>query len=229
MKNFTILGLLMAVFVITSCSYHDLQYSCDPEIDAWTKANIQAIQAMNRTDFLSLDYAHQKGAYEAMKPEQRVQIWVTKLEDVLKLDWTEQESIHLKTVLELIKTNSDVFSKERTQEAFDEFEIALYKWKEHAKEVLGWDKDLGNALIATPQEMNADKTIKSGLGTIPSKSGSFDCECSSKSNWCSNDYNCYTTNCEGSSLGCGNLWLYGCNGICLNADAVTGATLTVEP
>ena len=219
-KQMLIVTMLMAMALLTSCNQYDLQYSCDPEIDAWTKDHVVEIQAMNRADFLTLDYAHQRGAYAAMKPEQKVQIWVGKIEEVLTLDWTEQESQHLQSVLKLIKDNAVIFSKKRTQEEFDKFEIALYRWKEYAQEELGWDKNLLYALIATPQMMNVDKTL-SDLGTPLVLKRGIQCYCSSERPIaCTIGYYCHAKvgTCDIMEKRCGEMWQYDCDGLCLSKD-----------
>jgi len=175
---------------------------------------------MSRTEFLAIgDIVYQRAAYVTFTPNQKQALWIEKLEKALKLEWSEQESLHIQSMLDLVNANLFAFSKDRDQEAFDKVEIELYKWKEYSQEVLGWDIYLLYALVATPQMMNADKTIKLELGTTPTfKRDGEGCTCSFGSDWCTfpngDVAKCLPDGCAGTSWGCGNFWWFACDGTC---------------
>lgn len=212
--------LLIVICSVASCGKEEM-FSCNPEVDLWVKSNITEIQQMERADFISigvLDY--QRAAYNAFTPNQRQALWIGKMEEVLKLDWSKQERLHIQSMLELIKSYSVAFSNNRDQDAFDKVKVEIYKWTEYAQEELGWNNSLLYSLIATPQVINANKEIKSDLATpVRLKSGSESCDCNSTSsaghlpcNYLM--YQCHTGICDQTSWGCGDWWGDGCNGIC---------------
>ena len=231
-KQILISVTLVAMAFLTSCKQDELIYSCDPVVDAWTKANIDEIRAMSRTDFLNLSMAHQRAAFNVYTPQQRINLWKEKLEETLLLEWTASERIHIETLLNMVVNNDEWFSNDRSEEVMDQIAIEIYRWTEYAREELGWDRKLGYALLGTPQIMNAHKEVNSSL-PLPSFSkqeGSGNrgkCECSTSSNWCSDTGCLYVASCDASSLGCGTMWLYSCDGLCI--DAITGATILVCP
>ena len=215
--------LLAVICSIASCGKEEI-YSCDPEANMWVKSNITEIQQMTRADFLAIgDIVYMRAAYAAFTSNQRQALWVGKLEEILKLDWSEQESHHIQSILNLIKENSFIFSKDRDQEAFDKVEVEIYRLSEYAQEELGWDNYLWASISATPQMLNEDKTInlvKSNLrtsSTLKSRAEGGICDCSIDSfDWCFFPVfrTCVGAPCE--SLGkCGTLWTYDCDGICI--------------
>lgn len=223
--------LLFIVCSVASCAKEEL-FSCDPEANLWAKNNRTEIQQMSRESFIAIgDLVKQRAAYNAFTPNQRQALWIGKLEEVLKLDWSEQERQHIRSLLELIMVNSFIFSSERDPEAFDKIEVEIYKWTEYTQKKLGWDKKLLYALIGTPKVMNAKKEIveiNSGMSpTLRLKSGNESggkptCNCSMDFDLCSigpgtakcrekwkGEY------CDWSAWGCGPLGLNNCSGVCV--------------
>ena len=231
MKQMTILGLLMAILAITSCNRDDLQYSCDPVINAWTKANIHEIQAMNRADFLNLDDANQRGAYRAMTSEQRIQIWIGKINQVLFLEWNERERVHIEKLRVFIDENAMLFGRDVYVEYQDIIELEAYKWGDFALNELGWTPELIYAIAGNPNDIIQLEQGK--VGNVYLHSETIDgvvtknvtpkttCDCHwTESNMfmCSNSgENCIDreiSGCEMTSFGCGLLWLAPCHGLC---------------
>lgn len=224
--------LLVVICSVASCGKEEV-YSCDPEANMWVKSNLTEIQEMSRVDYIAIgDIVYQKAAYIAFTPSQKQALWIGKMEEVLKLDWTEQESQHIQSMLDLIKVNSFAFSIDRDPEAFDRLEVELYKWIEYAKEELGWDKKLLYSLVVTPLAMNEKKEII-GINSNPKprtttslKRGNeacnpeiygtdyIWCECSTSSDWCVSTRNCKANNDCKTTGGCGTIGWYDCNGCC---------------
>ena len=217
---------LVVISSIVSCSMDEI-YSCDKDINMWVKNNLTEIRQMSRADWIAVgNIDQQRAAYRAFTTNQMQALWIEKMQEVLKLDWSKQERTHIQSMLDIIRANGSVFSVERDQAAFDKVEVELYRWTEHAQEELGWDKVLLSAIVGTPQALNADKTINSNALTIQSPSvlkngnegGGYVCNCSYKSDFCFGGAFtwCSETNiCETSNLGCGLLWLWECNGMCM--------------
>jgi Spy/CpxP family protein refolding chaperone len=88
-KPLLIGATLIATALLTSCQQEALPvYSCDPEINKWANENVREILVMTRTQFLELDANYQRAAFNAFTPQQRVNVWKTKLEETLQLEWT---------------------------------------------------------------------------------------------------------------------------------------------
>jgi len=214
--------LLIVVISFASCA-KDETFSCDPDANKWAKENYAAIQQMSRVDFLSIgNLVYQRAAYNALTPDQRQSFWIEKMEKVLRIEWTEQESQHIQSLFELIKANVFMFSEKRDENDFEKIEIELYRWTEYAQEELKWDRSLLYAICGTLQEMNEDKKIDTYLQISPNvKNRGESCECSETSDWCNDgimptniNVKCKKGVCEYSSLGCGFFLLYDCNGKC---------------
>ena len=217
--------LLVIVISISSCTMDGDMFSCDPDANLWAKSNIAEIQLMTRADFLAIgDVVYQRAAFKAFTPNQRQSVWIEKLENVLKLDWTEQENQFIESMLEFVKTNSFIYSNKRDPKSFEKVEIELYRWTVYAYEELNWDKKLLYGIVGTPQEMNENKEIRSNLlysKTI--KTGSEECECRDQdfSDFCSNQnvngrmWSCQSGGCDFSSWGCGWIWVQDCDGLCV--------------
>ena len=131
--------LLIVIFSVVSCSMEEI-YSCDKDANQWAKSNLIEIQQMSSADFLSIDnMVYQRAAYNAFTSNQRQSVWIEKLENVLKLDWTEKESQFIESMLEFVKVNSFIFSEELNEKDFEKIEIELYIMAEYAFEELKWD------------------------------------------------------------------------------------------
>lgn len=88
---------------------------------------------MGYTEILEYDMGTQKAIYNAMSLEQRYNLWITKLNNVLKLEWNEKEEEHLNNLLIFIENNKILFDNKKNDDINDEFELFMYKWKEYAK------------------------------------------------------------------------------------------------
>ncbi|NLX65183.1 MAG: bacteriocin fulvocin C-related protein [Bacteroidales bacterium] len=223
--------------VLFSCSQDEIIYSCDEGADAWVKENLSDIVRMERAEWLEIgNIDYQRAAYRGYKPEQKQALWINKVNDVLSnIEWTQQERKHIENLLTVIKESPKVFENSAGQEEMDKVEIELYRWTEYAKEELKWTPELLYSLIGTPEAMNSGKQLISGKKTgIRLKNGGEstqpDCDCNSSNlsepgssgNWfpcVAVLHRCSTiSGCNVTSWGCGNLWLYSCNGTCVSSN-----------
>ena len=213
--------LLVVISSVVSCSMDDV-YSCNEDANQWAKSNLTEIRQMSSAAFLEIGgIVYQRAAFNAFTPNQRQTLWIEKLDNVLKLDWTEQESQFIESLLEFVKVNSFMFSKERDQEAFDKIEILFYKWSEFALKELAWDKKLLSAIVGTPQEMNENKEIISKLPSSPSikTRSEDDCDCNNEilNDWCMAPFTkCLAKSCNKIANDCGWFWQFDCVGVCTN-------------
>ena len=223
--------LLLLSIGFFSCSQDDEVFSCDKSVNAWVKENLAEIVQMERPQWLNMgNINYQRAAYRAFTTEQKQALWIGKIQEVLKLDWTEQETKHIEYMLDFVTENLNIFQEKINQEDRDEFEIEMYKLNEYAVEELGWKPELLYAIINTPQSINSDKQVifvTSSAPLLKNSGESNDCDCNSalplleegsSGIW----FACHTlfnqcqvgTGCEETTWGCGGLWLYKCDGLC---------------
>ena len=225
--------LIIVITSLTSCTKEEF-FSCDPDADSWVKSNLSEIREMKRKEWLEIgNIDYQRAAYRSYTAEQKQTLWIDKISEVLvDVVWTQQEREHIKALLAIVTENQEVFESEVNQEDMDNIEIDLYRWREYANEELNWSPELLYALINTPEAMTADKQIAASESSVirlksGTESGSSSCNCnassptesSSSGNWACNYvfYQCNTSSgCAGTSSGCGNIWLYSCNGTCVS-------------
>ncbi|MDR1339242.1 MAG: bacteriocin fulvocin C-related protein [Prevotellaceae bacterium] len=222
--------------ILVSCSQDEELFSCNKEINAWAKENMADIKQMSRKEWLEIgDINYQQAAYRTYSAEQKQTLWIGKISEVLNdIKWMPQEIQHIEVLLSIVKENSKVFESNVSQKNMDNLEVDLYRWKEYAIEELKWSPELLYALINTQEAMTSDKQIirnrDSGMRLkAGGESSQPNCDCNSSSvtseassgNWLPCVVGLHVCNidsgCKATSIGCGSLWLYGCNGTCVSA------------
>lgn len=225
--------LSLILVLLVSCNQEEAIYSCNPEIDSWVKENKQSIDAMSVDEFLSLERDYQKASYIAFSPKQRENLWISKITEAARLDWSEDEQKHMGKLLIALKEYSDVFSKDCSEEYKDDFKVWVYQWIKEGEEAFNWSPKLIKNLLFSPyQLLSKDGEIKEGKNKMTSqvKTRSEDggdgrsCNCNSNSNFgegmvwddCSSDSHCVEGywNCTSKWAGCGLFCLDPCDGYC---------------
>ena len=88
------LYILMGL-VLFSCEAEELKvYSCDETINEWAQQNLDKIRIMKRNQWNNLDESRKRAAYVAFTPEQKIALWKGKVEQILTLEWSEEELEH---------------------------------------------------------------------------------------------------------------------------------------
>lgn len=226
MKN----NVLLIIFFLTlfGCQKESRNhiYSCDEKVNSWTIENKSEIKRMNRHDILEYSIEYQKAIYRAFTPNQRLSCWKEKLNEVLGLRWNNDDRQHILALLDKLNENWFIeYYNERNPNilSMDDF---MKNWIDQGINQLGWSKALVHSMIVcletnvsdngylveSDQILNYENTLKdSGEGT---------CLCSNASDWCNLGGNelgyCKENadNCKHSTLGCGALWTYPCDGKC---------------
>ncbi|NDW12557.1 hypothetical protein D0T50_06590 [Bacteroides sp. 214] len=139
--------------VFLSCNNNELTYSCDRVVDKWAHENLAEIKQMTRAEFLSIEPNYQKAAFRIFTPEQRKEIWISKLKDALLLEWSKAESEHLQEFIRIIDSFPTLYTHPLDGEEKDLFDICMYKWFLYAQEVLSWDLELINAILVNPNKL----------------------------------------------------------------------------
>lgn len=144
-------GVMVTLICVASCAKQEY-YSCDPVVDVWTKSNLSTVQTMTREDWLAIDnLPYQRGAYSAFLPNQRFNLWETKMNELLLLDWSYEETLHIQKLLLLLNTNPQWFDVNRAgKKEYDKLKEVLSGWREYALQTLGWDNRLISSILYCP-------------------------------------------------------------------------------
>lgn len=229
-----ILLICLSIFALLSCSSNDeTVYSCDPNVNNWAKANIKQIQSMKRSEWLDLDKSKQRAACIAFTPEEKYNFWLEKLNEVLTLNWSEDEKKHISELYNWVSQNPDIFKITNIEsDEFANFEKYMYQWSEDGKSKFGWNKQIlsaiamdGNKMIDTTGNMEKRNTVKSNIRfkvTSEAIGAGKTCDCNTSHNFCDNNLSgdkadCIdtrTSKCIYKGNGCGWLVLEPCNGYC---------------
>lgn len=217
MKKINFLWLI-AILVFTSCTQDEVFYSCDSEVDQWTKERLADIKTMKRTDWLEVEGEdYQRAIYNAFDPEQKYLFWKEKLAEVLKLEWNPEEKKHIELLSNYIDKNPKIFDRASfDKDSFDKF---MYSWLEKARDEFEWDDSVLYAIAISGETMaDTNGTIKAKItmrATPPTKAKT-ECSCNKSrsvcfvAGWsCKDPYTCTKV-----SDGCGLLNLEECNGNC---------------
>ena len=212
-----VMGLL---FFACEAEENTQVYSCNESVNEWAKQNLSDIRNIKRSDWNKLDEAHKNAAYVAFTQGQRVLLWKGKIEQVLSLGWSENETNHIKELQNFIDQNPVYLQGKRlTEQQANQLDLFAYKWMTKAENDFGWDKKLIYAIIASANNLidkdgnieihtHQKRVLRSG------ESGSTsDCNCNQTYDFCLTNH-CEDSKCEEASIGCGWILAYACNGLC---------------
>ncbi|EOS15035.1 hypothetical protein C802_01052 [Phocaeicola sartorii] len=219
-KKLFFCALLFMTVILSGCQNEET-YSCNQEIDEWVHDNLNEIRAMSRSTWNDLDESVKRATFRAFTQQQKINFWKDKLNEVLQMEWNDEEKAHIAIILNYIDENPQIFdrTKERTDEEQEEIDIFFYKWVEDAKAQLNWDMPLITGIVATGNTL-VDKSGKIRISTqsralVKSSGEECDCEIDQYMRWClTMDCETSRTGCKASEDGCGFFWDYPCDGTC---------------
>lgn len=222
--------LFLVSLVMFSCQKEHL-YSCDPFVDEWAVENYNEIMKLSSEEFYSLkNNAYRRAAYRIMPTQSKFNIWRNKLDELEKLEWSEEEWKHILKIYSLALSNTkySILNTDHIEEN-DSLLIQIYRWENYAREELKWTKKMIYAICCTPEKMinkNGDLyyNINENVQTLSRTEGGFECSCSQVSSYCDildhegPDYTVCRTPTNGSCVtvsGCGFFWQFKCDGMCM--------------
>ena len=125
------LGLIL--FLSSFCTFAQVKME-DSKLALHPQSDYQKF----RSEWLAIgDIRQQYEKYVAFTPQQRQDMRIAKMEEMLSLDWTEPERLHIQSYINLIKENAELFllpMNETPQKVKDK----MKKWFDDAIEELGW-------------------------------------------------------------------------------------------
>lgn len=81
----------------------------------------------------SIAIVKKKAAYGALKKEQRINFWNRKFDNVLTLNWSQEEQKHILKARNFVMEHQDYFSgKDLTDEQQNIVDLFCYEWSEIA-------------------------------------------------------------------------------------------------
>jgi hypothetical protein len=169
--------------------------------ELWVTANRDQLP-QTYSELLDFDVAHRKAIYQALPAENRRDLWVTQFQqykDAHPALTTEQARV-LDRALDLAGQPSTFTDAPLSDDLLRQLE----ELRVTAIDAFGIDE--GRALFATLGPTDGSAARAAGCG------------CSCTSNWCDGPCvccgNCNQCSCSCSSIGCGTLLRFGCNGTC---------------
>lgn len=225
MKNYKLILLAGIILVIlTSCSNDDLIYSCDKNINSHVKKNLLEYSSISRDEWLELPDTLKVPVYRTFSPEKKYVFWEQKRDELLELEWSDEERQFIVELYDYILSNPQVFEPDyfENEEYLSAFQDFVSEWYSSVKEVLYWN-DLvvyyvaftGNKYGSPVPDNHYHDGDGGGGGPL-----SPDCSCNTIQDFC--DPNSYGTGlscktkypCELKAGGCGWFFTQKCNGMC---------------
>jgi hypothetical protein len=214
MKRFSsfFLSVLVSCILITSShqrAYGASDISCS-EAKAWVKAQVTLPTTLK--EFSQLPIALRRQAFSQLSDSVRTSLWIEHLNS-FRSDLNPTQLVALEHIIALITLQSKV-KVGSLEEMSPEQLAATFNSTAHPYlslqmfTVLGsWDDDLS---ISYRKLGDIYVPAFNPAGGPPGKKAS--CGCSTESDHCG--LACNGGDCTGSSIGCGTLWEYACNGTC---------------
>lgn len=141
-------------------------------------------RVIDRETWKYLDNAVKLSIYRAFPHEKKKDFWRLKHEELKKLDWDTAEREHINSLYVIICEHPELMERGAgLQEREDEFEIFLYNWKEHARDVLGWTPKViyavsgsGDEVLDTSGELKSSGTAWGTTYEYTTRHLSSDCD-----------------------------------------------------
>lgn len=215
----TIVVVITFGFVMSACSGDEPRYSCNAEVDKWVREHVEEIHSMTRADWLESDAEFSIPIYRAFTPEQRVDFWRKKFQELYKLAWSAGELSLIKEAESFFEEHLNMFGDEGPSERqLDDTDLFIYKWSEKARREFSWTDQMIRSIIASGDKVLDTKgTVYHNSQAVGSVllSSSESCNCHVHSLFtCDQQTACETAKCNESSIGCGGFFFYSCDGRC---------------
>ncbi len=209
--------LVLLSVVLFSCRQTELQFSCDPVIDAYVTNNRLELAQITVTELSGYEVPLQRAVFNSWEPEKKRSAWLGKLNYVLKNEaFNDDEIKHVQKLIDHIQPG--YFEENLADEELLEHARFAEEWIGFAQNQLDWPKQfiafMVYRLYVNRSQLEAElsdlASLKSALST-DSETGN--CGCNTSEDFCGT-MNCISTGCTTSSGGCGWLFAKSCNGNC---------------
>lgn len=135
LKFFFVLMTSAVTFSLSSCS-EDPLYSCDPEVEAWTKVNINLYQSASRANIVKLPLERQQAVIRGISTDKKVSLWRTKF-DYIMIDerLTDAEKNELRQLYDFV--SPEYYDTKLGLSQLREFATT---WERRMSEKYGWNE-----------------------------------------------------------------------------------------
>jgi len=181
---------------------------------------------VSEVENLGAKVSAQKLSYQLLNPDEKLALWQNQLDYYLSSDLNESQKDALRTLKAGIKR--EMFTQTHiTDKSYDAFAQAWYNsaTKVFAKNVLNTivsqihTKEFALDYVSAINAANSGASSQLVINSLtPMNEKPKACTCSTGSDYCSQFYQCSSTffKCESSSMGCGFMLLYSCDGTCVS-------------
>lgn len=229
MRKFYLFGVFGLMVLITSCSQsEEIFYSCDKTQDEWVKENLSEIRQMTRSEWLQVDESMADPIYRAFTPQQRIDFWRERFDEIMELPWNDAELAHIQSLIDFMNSNLHIFYGNLSTEDEDAMDLFAYKWQQYAVEQLGWEEKVGLIIMMSGDKLKNTKgdIVKTSIGLYSKTmlstrsedlSEYFDCNCHSSNliTKCFPSTMCDKNDCKYLDSGCGLFKGKSCDGLCV--------------
>ncbi len=210
--------ILLFPFILFSCQQTELQFSCDPTIDAYVAGNLKSLSLLTFSELADYKLPLQRAIFNSWDAEKKRNAWIDKLYFVLENEsFTEDEVMHVQELIDHIYPG--YFLEEILQQEKENRSRFAADWIAVASDKLGWPEQyiafMVYRLYASFSEMEAELSMLNDLqGNVTTNSETGSCGCSTSTDYCGFSMMCESGECTASTTGCG--WLFGspCDGLC---------------
>lgn len=214
MKRFIFFSF--SLLFLYSCQQTELQFSCDPVIDAYVAENKEELALLTIQEVTVYELQLQRAIFASWSAEKKRNAWLEKLQNVLENEpLTEAETRHVQALVEhLVPGYFEEYSIEQEKDSRYAF---AQEWIRYAATELGWpDRYIGfmvYRLYTSPAQLEAEISELEELRAAVSSSSEDPCGCNTSEDFCGYR-TCQSADCNTSSTGCGWFGMYSCNGYC---------------
>jgi hypothetical protein len=220
-KCTSVLGKLLSIAILTalmlsqfSCENAELEFSCDPAINAYVKENQAELALICVDELLRYSLPLQRAIYTSWDYVKKREAWLYKMYYILSNENYDQAGAsHIQALIDHISgecfTEVLYVPEEMIQFAGD--------WIKYASNNLGWPDSYISFVVfrlyLEPDQMLAESELKTIGNKSIANSESPDCECNQSADFCGLSTHCVNSGCN-TVMGCGWLWSMSCNGRC---------------
>jgi len=172
--------------------------SCE-EIAGW----VEAMRGRLPTTLVALSMypvSYRRAIVGALTNDQKIAVWREHLRTFLS-GGEALEPDQRRFIESVLDRLDEFFADARDDEALDDLQA-------RSKEILG--SGLATQVFGNLGPVEPKSAVIENLG----RAAGIKCSCSTSSDWCGGNYDCYSGPCDATSLGCGTFLLYSCNGLC---------------
>jgi len=210
-----ILPFILVIFLY-SCQQTELQFSCDPVIDAYVTENSEELAQLTIYETTVYELPLQRAIFASWSAEKKRSAWLEKFRYVLENEpLTEAEANHVQALVEHLVPG--YFEETVIQQEWEARHTFAEKWIKYASTELGWANNyigfMVYRLYTSPSQLEAETFGLADLDSYTATNTEYSCECNTSDDYCQYA-NCRYSGCSSSATGCGFLGMASCNGSC---------------